>query len=429
MYLKTIKFLCITLLTILLVTPNAFAAGSGGIRIEIPDAAAFGKGSAFVGQADNPSAIYYNPAGLTQLKGKNYFSSGFAVLSPSASFTDFAGNESQMVRQNFPIPHIYLVSDFGIDNWIFGLGGLSSWGTGTAWADDSFSKYVATESDINNIDSLMTAAYKFNEQWSFALSADHTWTVANKSKKLAQGAGADGDYNLKAKDSGWGYRLATHYIMNDHHKFGLMYRSPIQLKYRGKAFLHELNGFGSNFEGIFGGTSFETNVAEEFELPQSVVLGYSYQPDNKWTFNFDIEWMDWSSIEQELLEFTEVLTANQAAVLNGGNPAIRDWDAVWSGALGVEYAWSDHLRLRGGYYHHTTPIPEENFESTLPDANSYGVTTGFGLDLTDSSTFDLAYSALIFENFTIDNTVGSGTINGKYEQIIHMGIVTYSYEF
>jgi len=101
MYLKTTKFLLITLLTMSLLVPNAFAAGSGGIRIEIPDAEAFGKGSAFVGQADNPSAIYYNPAGLTQLKGKNYFSSGFAVLSPSASFTDFAGFESQMVRQNY----------------------------------------------------------------------------------------------------------------------------------------------------------------------------------------------------------------------------------------------------------------------------------------------------------------------------------------
>jgi long-chain fatty acid transport protein len=334
-----------------------------------------------------------------------------------------------MTRQNFPIPHIYLVSDFGLDDFVFGLGGVSSWGTGTAWADDSFSRYAATESDVKNIDTLVTAAYKFNEQLSFGISADFDYSVANKSKKLLQAGGADGDYNLKAKDSGWGYRLATHYKLSDHHKFGLMYRSPIQLKYRGKAFLHELNGSGSNFAAIFGGSSFETNIAEEFELPQSVVLGYSYQPDNKWTFNFDVEWMDWSSLEQERLEFTEVLTAAQAAVLNTGNPANRDWDAVWSGAVGIEYAWSDDLRLRGGYYQHTAPGPEENFESTLPDANKYGVTTGFGYDLTENSTFDMAYSYLVYENITIDNAIASGTINGTYEQVMHMGLVTYSYKF
>jgi len=429
MYLKVTSSLSITILVFFLVVPNVFAAGSGGIRIEAPDAEAFGKGSAFVGQADNPSAVYYNPAGLTQLKGANHFSSGFTVISPSASYTDFGGNKTQMVRQNFPIPHIYLVSDFGLEDFVFGLGGLSSWGSGTAWADDSPLRYATAEADVKNIDTLITAAYKLNEQWSFALSADHTWSTANKSKKLAQAGGADGDYNLKVKDSGWGYRLATHYTMNDHHKFGLMYRSTIQLKYRGKAFLHELNGSGDNFEGIFGGTSFETNVAEEFELPQSVILGYSYQPDNKWTFNFDIEWMDWSSIEQELVEFTEVLTAGQAAVLAGGNPANRDWDAVWSGALGTEYAWSDRLRIRGGYFQHTTPGPDENFEANLPDANKYGITGGFGYDLTENSAIDLAYNYLKYENITIDNAIASGTIKGKYEQIMHVGLITYSYEF
>ena len=91
------------------------------LYVEVPDAEAFAKGSAFVGQADNPSAVYFNPAGLTQLKGKNYFSGGFAVISPSASYKDFAGNTTQMTRQNFPIPHIYLVSDFGVDNFVFGL--------------------------------------------------------------------------------------------------------------------------------------------------------------------------------------------------------------------------------------------------------------------------------------------------------------------
>lgn len=429
MYSKATKFLFITLLAVFLVVPNAFAAGSGGIRVELADSEALAKGDAFVGEADNASAVYFNPAGLTQLKGKNHFSGGFSIIAPSATHTDFAGNETQMIRQNIPVPHIYLVSDFGLDKFVFGLGGLSSWGSATAWAEDSFSKYVAVNADVKNVDTLMTAAYKFNEQWSFALSADHTWSVANKSKKLLQAGGADGDYNLKVKDSGWGYRLATHFIMSEHHKFGLMYRSPIQLKYRGKAFLHELNGSGDDYATIFGGTSFETKVAEEFELPQSVVLGYSYQPDNKWTFNFDVEWMDWSSIEQEWLEFTEVLTAGQAAVLNGGNPANRDWDAVWSGALGVEYAWNDDLRLRGGYYQHTAPGPKENFESNLPDANKYGITGGFGYDLTENSTVDLAYNYLVYENFTIDNAIGSGTINGKYEQIMHIGSITYSYGF
>lgn len=420
------------LIAVLMMEQPAFAAGAGGFRVELPDAEAFGKGSAFVGEASNPSAVYYNPAGLTQLIGENYISGGFSVLAPSASYTDFAGNETQMARQNFLIPHMYLVSDFNTDNFVLGLGGVSSWGTGTSWAEDSFSRYVATDSDLRMIDSMVTASFKANDRWSFALGANNVYSTVNKSKKLIQLGGADGDFNLKGDDSGWGYRVATHFKMSEEHQFGLMYRSPVQLKYRGKLFLHELNDSGSNYLGIFGGPAFEVNIASELELPQSVVMGYSFQPNHRWRFNFDIEWMDWSSVENELIEYTDVLTANQAAVLNTGNPVDRDWKDVWSGAIGVEYAWNEDFRLRGGAYYHTTPIPEENLDTSLPDASSLGATTGFGLDLSQDLTFDMAYSALFYENITVDNTVGSAsgaTINGKYEQIMHMGIVTLTYAF
>src|ERR1051325_10194919 len=42
-----------------------------GIRLFDHDAFATARGDAFVATADNPSAIYYNPAGITQLRGHN----------------------------------------------------------------------------------------------------------------------------------------------------------------------------------------------------------------------------------------------------------------------------------------------------------------------------------------------------------------------
>ena len=52
----------------LLWVPNADALG---FRIPNQDASAIGRGNAFVATADNPSAIYYNPAGITQLEGQH----------------------------------------------------------------------------------------------------------------------------------------------------------------------------------------------------------------------------------------------------------------------------------------------------------------------------------------------------------------------
>ena len=61
---KTAVFLILGLL--LAATASVCALG---IRIPNQDAEANARGNAFVATADNPSAIYYNPAGITQLKG------------------------------------------------------------------------------------------------------------------------------------------------------------------------------------------------------------------------------------------------------------------------------------------------------------------------------------------------------------------------
>ncbi len=141
---------------------NVFAAGSGAFRVETPDAGAFGKGSAFVGQADTPAAIYYNPAGLTQIRNTEV-SVGSALIAPQVDYKNFAGDKTQMRRDTFFVPHAYLAVP--INNKLsLGLGATSYFGLGTNWAQDSNLRYVATESVIENKDYMLTAAYQVTDQ-------------------------------------------------------------------------------------------------------------------------------------------------------------------------------------------------------------------------------------------------------------------------
>src|SRR5689334_21365595 len=50
-------------------TPASWAVGASGLTTQLVGANALGQGNAFAAEADDPSAIYYNPAGLTQLSG------------------------------------------------------------------------------------------------------------------------------------------------------------------------------------------------------------------------------------------------------------------------------------------------------------------------------------------------------------------------
>lgn len=415
------------------ISANALASGSGSFRVELPDAAALGKGTSFVGEANTPAAVYYNPAGLTQVV-QAAVSVGTAFIAPQVDLKQPSGNDVQMRRNQFWIPHFYAAIPIIANKLAIGVGGTSYFGLGTQWADDSPLRYEETNSSIINKDYLLTLAYQATEHWAFAIGADNDNSKASKSKRLFQSTGLDdANFQLKVKDSSWGYRLATMYKLNERHQFGLMYRSRIKHTYEGKAYLDGLNNAGATpYAAIFGGSSYETTLSEKLTLPQSVVIGYSFKPTDKWTLNIDAEWMDWSSVKYEAINWRDETNTTRLAVLNAGNPAPRDWKSVWSESIGVEYAATDRLRLRGGYYHHTTPIPGDTWDANLPDANSHGATTGFGYDLSKSLTLDVAYSFLYYEPRNVDNAVGNAfgaNIDGKYTQIMNIGMATLTYKF
>ncbi len=416
---------------------NVFAAASGVIRLELPDAAAVGKGSAFVGEANRPSAVYYNPAGIVQMGTQ--MSAGLTTLQPQLDVKIPSGNTLQMRRDIFIFPHVYFTTPVVKDKFYVGVGENSNWGAGNDWAPDStsgFTRYSMIHDEFDNQDVMLVGAYKINDQLSFGAAADDDNSRLEKEKRLSQANGNDGASQTKAKDNAWGYRLAAMYKVNDQHQFGLMYRSAIHHTYEGKLYFNNLNtsstfGPGVSYQSVFGGTSFETKAIKKFTFPQSVVLGYSFKPTNKWTFNLDVEWLDWSSVKQEHTDFPDV-NATQAGILATNNPQARDWNSVWSESVGMEYAATDRLRLRGGYAHHQTPIVENNWDTSFADSNSHSITTGIGYDLTRNLTLDIAYVAVLYETRKVSNTVESAfgaNLSGTYNQFINIGVATLTYKF
>ena len=59
------------LAVLLVLVFSAASANASGFRLPEAGAKAMGMGFAFTAQADDPSAIYFNPAGIMQLEGTN----------------------------------------------------------------------------------------------------------------------------------------------------------------------------------------------------------------------------------------------------------------------------------------------------------------------------------------------------------------------
>jgi long-subunit fatty acid transport protein len=79
---------------IVAVTSSPRTVGAEAFRILPQGAVATGQGGAFVAQADDPSAIHYNPAGMTQLRGVQV-SAGTSLLGGSISYKGPGGMTSR----------------------------------------------------------------------------------------------------------------------------------------------------------------------------------------------------------------------------------------------------------------------------------------------------------------------------------------------
>lgn len=403
---------------------DVFALGGGGFRNEAAlDAEANGMADCFVAQADSPSAVHFNPAGLVQLEG-NYVRVGNATQAPRNSYTSTSGNESQMQMQIFQIPSIYLVNDIGVENWKFGLSVTSPYGLGTDWADDSFSRFQATESNLEFYQINPTVAYKVNDRFFLGVGIDYMKSYVSKHKRLTAGGG---DFHLKGDDDGWGYNVGVLLKPGDRHSIGVSYRSKIELTYKG-------HGSLTNLDSVYGGLFpdfYESRVESKLTLPRSLVVGYAYKPDKKWTFEVDCEWTDWTSIQEDFVKWTDETNETRLLILNAGNPAPKNWNDSLAYGIGAKYKATNKLTLRSGYLFVETPVPSANFETALPDTDRHGVTFGVGYKFKDDITIDAAYFGVFNVERDVTNDVASSSsdLDGKYDgytNIISIGL-TYKY--
>src|SRR5271154_1805097 len=91
-------------LAVLLLLPAV--ARADGFRLPNQDPEAIARGNAFTATADNPSAIYYNPAGITQLDGLNV-RAGVYFVSAGVDYTSPTGATARPNSDLTPVPQLY----------------------------------------------------------------------------------------------------------------------------------------------------------------------------------------------------------------------------------------------------------------------------------------------------------------------------------
>lgn len=413
------KKIAIILATVLASTLLLSSAGfAAGFRLPEQGAAAMGMSSAFVGQADDPSAVWFNPAGITQLDGTRIAAGGVAVY-PVFTHENTNGT-TDVSERDIHIP-VYLYATHKMDDKIsLGLGINGPFGLATDWAATSATSTVATFSKIVTTEVNPNIAYKINNDLSVAFGIAFVHLRATLEKLLPPALGSP-NFRLAGDGDGWGANAAIHYKASDKLNAGLSYRSRVKVDIDGSA---DINAFG-----------FSNSARTDITLPDLMQLGVSYKASDNLTLNADLDYTWWSTYDRIVVQ------SNTVSALNAliGNPPSdtstdeKQWKDVWALRIGGQYKLSDQLKLRAGYLYDNNPVTEERFDTVVPDSDRQALSIGAGYTV-NKVTIDASYMYIWFKDRNIQNSLASGStpvtaLDGTYKSSINAVALMVSYKF
>jgi long-chain fatty acid transport protein len=386
------------------------AAFGGGIEVPMQNARAAGQADAFIAQADDASAIWYNPAGLTQVEGTQVVAGGIALFM-NWDFNADAGADQSMNDEAI-LPHLYLASDLGTERLRVGIGVNNTFGLSEDWGDQGPLRFVIDEAKLACINISPAVAYKVDEHLSlgFALNVYYADLSLDRQAFLGPSPMPEGEFHIDGHDWAVGFTPSVLWRINERHAIGAYYRSPVSLDIHGEA---EIGIAGAPDVGPS-----RTNVP--IKLPQQIAVGYAFRPTSALKLEADVIWTDWTQLDR--------LRIGSESPLFNDNRIPADWQSGFTYRLGAQYELTDRWTVRAGYAYSENAIPELTYTPIVPDSDYHLIGLGVGYG-TETWSLDLAYQFIYREKRDIDGAQLSPTIDGEFENTIHTVALSATYRF
>jgi long-chain fatty acid transport protein len=455
---------------------GAFSAspvlGSG---FQLVEQNASGLGNAYAGQAagvKDASAIYFNPANLTRLNGKQFV----LALSPIGVKTTFADSTSARPQLGplaipvplggdggdaggwVPVPNGYLSWQAASRLWL-GLGVNAPFGLKTEWDTDWVGRFKAVKSEVKTININPTVAVKLGKALSLGAGASYQRLDATLSQEvpygglayggalsaagpaaaagiLAQlggpaGLAQEGLSQVEGDTWSWGWNVGATLEIGDKGRIAASYRSKIAHDIEGTVAFTGAPAFATS--GPLGPLGAALNarfadgpVTARIELPETVSLAASYEGDRV-ELLADWTWTGWSSIQDLTIERTGAGTLSTVPLR---------FEDTWRAGLGVNYRMKDAWTLRLGTAYDTTPVQDAARTPRLPDQDRVWAAVGVQYRVGKSSAFDVGYAHLFVKDATSAlpnqdsaSSPPSGSLTGSYAANVNIVSVQYRRSF
>lgn len=395
---------------VLLVFSTATACGEG-FRNPPPGTAGMGRSGVWIAQADDPSAVSYNPANLLLLDRPAVE----AAVSLARTRTEYEGPAGAGATSKDPwqaLPNLYAVWPAAKAGASFGLGLTTPFGQSVEWDRDSVlsatSPYFA-EMGLVNVNP--AAAARLGDRLLVGIGLDVYASTLEFRSTLDNGpVPGEGSLDLEGDGAGVGGNLGITWQITERQRMAVTWRSAVEVEYDGDARL------GNTALPLPGRQDFST----EIEFPSMAAAGYGIELSDSLRLEVDIEWIEFS--------VNDVLRLDTGLYRDLVPPETpQDWKNTWTAGIGGDWRFLPNWILRAGYTFLESPVPDDTFAPTLPDADRHAVACGLGYKA-GSHNLGLTYVASVYANREIRNSAVPPH-NGDYDLTAHLVGVSYGYLF
>jgi long-chain fatty acid transport protein len=386
-------------------------ANAGGFALR--EQSAWGQGASYAGVAagGSLSAMFWNPATMTQMPGLQSES----VLSlVTANSTNTVGAGSTLAALGYGgtgniantslVPSSYYSWQINPQTWL-GLSINAPFGLSESFPDVWAGRdYGAGGSHLSTYNATPSFAYAINNWISIGAGIQIQYADAT----LTKGIGAGPTVEASIDGAGWGFGFTAGLTLTPTPgtTIGLGYRSGINQKINGTLLLPLGPGFNPPF-------STPGSVNTTINLPDVVSLGLRQKLSSQWTALATVEWSNWSRIGTSAVLQPNGAPALVLAGLGGGAVTIPfEYKDGWFYSVGAEYQWNERLALRAGVGYEKSPITDQVRIPVLADDDRAWVSAGATYKYSDKLSFDFAYSHLFVKNTPINVVAGNPSFNG-----------------
>ncbi len=428
------------MLTVVLIALTGISLSANGLNLNGVGSKAIAMGGAFIGQADDYSAIFWNPAGLAQMKNSSLSFFGTSLIPTGTYVFPAYGIDAQSKAGMYPSGALTYFKPIH-EKLVIGIGAYVPAGSGAEWdvedlkalslnlTQDGAGNTLTWKSMIGVISVSPVVSYQISESFSVGASLNVNYAFMKLQKPATFQLPVSPTVTLKYAEQykedttalGVGATFGMMFKPIEKLSVGLTVRTPVSITFKGDA----TNGLASNpfIQMAAPGMPTESGVERKATWPLWAGLGVSFKPVDRLTLNADVQYTQWKKIQAIEADYDNAMW--QAMFAAGGALDLK-WENKVQYRVGMEYAVSEKLALRAGYYYDPSPSPVETLSILLPEITYNVITAGFGYK-TDKLSLDLCFEALMGKD--AESPLPGGTMPGTHGMTILVPNIALTYRF